>query len=76
MTFRPEVVWPLCSGAAAENKFGSLASWTAGVLVHPGALISILHLLPAMQSSAFQVRFSSFAYSCHLTSNYHSEYEL
>ncbi|KAL3982042.1 Beige/BEACH domain family protein [Acanthocheilonema viteae] len=51
---KPEAVWPSNSGSAAGDQCASLASWTAGVLVHPGALISVLHLLPAIQSSTFQ----------------------
>uniref|UniRef100_A0A1I7VIR8 WD repeat and FYVE domain-containing protein 3 n=1 Tax=Loa loa TaxID=7209 RepID=A0A1I7VIR8_LOALO len=51
---KPEAVWPLCSGPATSDQCVSLTSWTAGVLVHPGALISVLHLLPAIQSSTFQ----------------------
>ncbi|VDN90901.1 unnamed protein product [Brugia pahangi] len=51
---KPEAVWPSSLGSGAGDQCASLTSWTARTLVHPGALISVLHLLPAIQSSAYQ----------------------
>ncbi|KAM3726430.1 WD repeat and FYVE domain-containing protein [Dirofilaria immitis] len=48
---KPEAMWPLTSGPIVGDQCASLSSWTPGVVVHPGALISVLHLLPAIQSS-------------------------
>lgn len=58
--FRPNAVWPLSPEQASGDHSSSLASWTAGVLVHPGALISILHLLPAIPSPTVKVMSSCF----------------
>lgn len=53
--FRPNAVLPANSDGDSGDPGASLTLWPVGVLVHPGALLSVVHLLPAIYSSENKV---------------------